>query len=75
MVQWDFSLEESTEQQTSRRVEIAKPRANRVRRTGSRPLVEPQYNAHLIHTGRRAKSSVTVGSKKLRIRRVVKNLP
>ena len=42
-----------------------------MRRTSSRPLIEPEYNSHLLHTGRSNKT-VTKNGKKLRIRRVVK---
>lgn len=41
-----------------------------MRRTSSRPLVEPEHNSHLLHTGRSNKT-VTKNGKKLRVRRVV----
>ena len=73
MVQWNLDFEQKAElqrpQKTSRRL-----KANRTpttRKTSSRPLVEPELNSHLLHTGRSNKK-VTKNGKKLRIRRVAK---
>ena len=74
MVQWNLDFERNTElqrqQKPSRRRKATRTR--KARRTSSRPLVEPELNSHLLHTGRSNKKIIKNG-KKLRIRRVVKS--
>lgn len=73
MVQWDLDLEQTAvtqrPQQSSRRLKAR--RTTTMRRTSSRPLVEPEYNSHLLHAGKKNRT-ITKNGKKLRIRRVVK---
>tara|TARA_B100001142_G_C14282323_1_gene635439 strand:- start:852 stop:1115 length:264 start_codon:yes stop_codon:yes gene_type:complete len=73
MVQWNLDIEQTIvaqrPQKSSRRLKAR--RTTTMRRTSSRPLVEPEYNSHLLHAGRSNKT-VTKNGKKLRIRRVVK---
>ena len=67
MVQWNLDSEQTIVAQRPRKPS----RRLKTRRTSSRPLVEPEYNSHLLHTGRNNKT-ITKNGKKLRIRRVVK---
>ena len=73
MVQWDLGLDKSdSNQEVKQRVRRMKVNTSGQRTTSSRPLVEPEYNSHLLHAGRRSRT-VNNNGRKLRIRRVVKN--
>ena len=73
MVQWDLGIDRDDSVQAGKqRVRRMKVNTSGQRNTSSRPLVEPEYNSHLLHTGRRSRT-VNKNGRKLRIRRVVKN--
>lgn len=71
MVNWDLGQQESdvsVQQKSTRRNRVTPAKK---RKTLSRPLVEPEYNSHLLHAGRRSRT-INKNGKKIRIRRVVK---
>ena len=73
MVQWDLGLDKGdSDKGVKQRVRRMKVNTSGQRKTSSRPLVEPEYNSHLLHTGRRSRT-VNNNGRKLRIRRVAKN--
>lgn len=73
MVQWNLDSNqtavEQRRQEPIRRTKVRKTTSTR--KTSSRPLVEPDYNSHLLHTGR--SKTISKNGKKLRIRRVVRS--
>ena len=73
MVQWDLGSSQTAvdqrRQEPTRRTKVRKTTSTR--KTSSRPLVEPGYNSHLLHTGR--SKTINKNGKKLRIRRVVRS--
>ena len=73
MVQWDLDSSQTAvdqrRQEPTRRTKVRKTTSTR--KTSSRPLVEPKYNSHLLHTGR--SKTTSKNGKKLRIRRVVRS--
>ena len=45
-----------------------------MRRTSSRPLVEPEHNSHLLHTGRSNKTVTKNGKKRVLVRQTFEGL-
>ena len=72
MTQWDFSLDNAVPDTPtpSRRTPRVIPL--RKKKMFSRPLVEQNYNTHLIHAGR-GKKSIVKNGKKIKIRKVKKD--
>ena len=71
MVNWDLDRKEGSstvQQKTARRKRVSMKKR---RNTLSRPLVEPEYNSHLLHAGKSTRT-INKNGKKLRIRRVVR---
>jgi hypothetical protein len=71
MVNWDLSQRETDTQVQQKSVRRNRATTLKRRKTLSRPLVEPNHNAHLLHVGRR-NNTINKNGKKLRIRRVVR---
>ena len=72
MTQWDLSLNSTSVNSPTPSRRIARKTSNSRRiKTASRPLVESNYNAHLLHVGR-SKNSIIKNGKKIKIRKVKK---